>query len=231
MAIYKNILEGTFIERPNRFIAIVNIEGKEEICHVKNTGRCKELLLPGAKVYLEKSANPKRKTVYDLVAVVKKCNLNERLINMDSQIPNAVAYEWIKKGGLGKIPELLKKEVKFGNSRFDVYGEFEGKKTFIEVKGVTLENEGVVCFPDAPTERGIKHIYELMECIKSEFDAYIIFVVQMCNVKYFEPNDKTQPQFREALQKAMKAGVKIIALECEVKPDMIVAKKQIEVKI
>lgn len=248
MAKYKHIVEGTFIQRPNRFLARVLIHGKEEICHVKNTGRCRELLLPGSKVYLEKSDNPNRKTLYDLIGVVKECeDCNGkkflRMVNMDSQIPNQVAYDWIKEGGLGEVPVLLKREVTFGKSRFDIYGEFlktnsggqteynSVRKAFVEVKGVTLETDGVVRFPDAPTERGLKHIYELTECRKQGYEAYILFVIQMRNVAYFEPNDATQPEFRRALLAAKEAGVQIMALECDVTENEITADSQVEVRL
>lgn len=237
MAVYQNIIEGIFLDRPNRFIARVCINGREEICHVKNTGRCREILVPGCKVYLEKSANPMRKTAYDLIAAEKVCGNEKKLINMDSQVVNQVAFEWIEQGGLGNIPLFLKREVTHGESRFDIYGEFpeennsSARKTFIEVKGVTLEKDGVVRFPDAPTERGIKHVRGLAECVRQGFDAYIIFIVQMAGVRYFEPNYDTHPEFGEALLEAEKAGVKILALECRVEKDLIVAGKKVEVHL
>ena len=159
---YKNIVSGRFISRPNRFIAKVNINGQEETVHVKNTGRCKELLIPGCKVFLAPSENPNRKTKFDLIAVIKKTENKEILINMDSQIPNLAAVEWLKKGTLFSKEALIKREVTFKNSRFDLYIEDDGRKAFIEVKGVTLENNGTAMFPDAPTIRGVKHINELI---------------------------------------------------------------------
>ncbi|MDF2589569.1 MAG: nuclease SfsA [Anaerocolumna sp.] len=208
--IYENIITGIFKERPNRFIAVVEIMGKDEICHVKNTGRCKELLIPGTMVFLEKNNNPTRKTKYSLIGVKK----GNRLINMDSQAPNKVAFEWIKAGGLFHNVTLIKPEKTFGNSRFDLYIEADDKKIFMEVKGVTLEDDGIVRFPDAPTERGIKHIRELSNCIQQGFEAYLLFVVQMKDVKFFEPNNATHPEFGEALKEAAKNGVHLMAVDC-----------------
>ena len=172
---YNNVIKGTFLERPNRFIAKVLINGIVETVHVKNTGRCKELLVNNATVYLEKSNNPNRKTKYDLIAVEKQYKNNFNLINMDSQSPNDVVYEWIKKGELFSQNAVIKREVKYGSSRFDIYVEEADRKAFVEVKGVTLENDGVALFPDAPTERGIKHINELSNCVKNGYEAFIIF--------------------------------------------------------
>ncbi len=219
---YKNIVEGIFISRPNRFIAHVSIDGKEEICHVKNTGRCKELLVEGAKVYLEKSDNPNRKTAYDLVAVLK----GERLINMDSQAPNKVAFEFLKK----EFPNAsIKSEKTFLDSRFDFY--IENEKIFVEVKGVTLEKDGVVLFPDAPTQRGVKHLGGLCEWKSMGNKSIILFIVQMDNVSYFTPNKETHPQFAEALKDAFKQGVEIMAVTCDVTPDSLTAKNKIEVNL
>ena len=222
---YANIVKGTFIERPNRFIAICRIDGKEEICHVKNTGRCRELLLNGATVYLEKSSNPNRKTQYDLVAVQK----GDRLINMDSQVVNKVALEFIPK--LFSDIKYIKPEYKYGNSRFDIYVETETEKIFVEVKGVTLENDGVVRFPDAPTERGVKHLNELQKAVTEGYRACVLFVVQMSDVKYFEPNRETHPQFADALKQAKENGVIPLAYTCDVTPDSIKITKEIPVKI
>ncbi|MCR5033693.1 MAG: DNA/RNA nuclease SfsA [Lachnospiraceae bacterium] len=228
---YKTIVPGTFLSRENRFIAKVEIDGKVETVHVKNTGRCRELLIPGAKVYLEKSDNPTRKTLYDLVVVQK----GERLVNMDSQIPNAAAEEWIKSGAFKKNICQVKREVTYGNSRFDLFVEYkEGKRVipaFVEVKGVTLEDDGVVRFPDAPTIRGIKHIHELMECQKDGYEAYLLFVIQMNNVKYFEPDSVIHADFAQALKEAHEAGVHILAYDCDVTPDTMVIKRPVEVRI
>lgn len=222
---YNKIKHGIFKSRPNRFIAHVDIDGVVETCHVKNTGRCRELLLPGVNVYLEESNNPLRKTKYSLIAVEK----GERLINMDSMAPNTVVYEWIKEGGLFHNITQLKKEKTYKNSRFDLYVEADNKKIFIEVKGVTLEEEGIAKFPDAPTQRGIKHIYELIECREEGYEAYIIFVIQMKDIAHFEPNDRTHPEFKKALQDASNAGVNIIAMDCKVEKDTLTIKDRVTV--
>ncbi|MCD8175100.1 MAG: DNA/RNA nuclease SfsA [Phascolarctobacterium sp.] len=194
---YKNIKKGYFISRPNRFVAHVEIDGREEICHVRNTGRCCELLTKMAQVYLEKSDNLKRKTQYSLVAVQK----GNMLVNMDSQAPNKVVAEWLReKDPFGRILSL-RPECRYGTSRLDFYMETADKKVFIEVKGVTLEENGVVRFHDAPTERGIKHLQELIRCKQEGYTAIIIFVIQMAGAKYFEPN-KLHTRFTEALREA-----------------------------
>lgn len=222
---YRNIEEVTFLKRPNRFIAHVEINGRVEVCHVKNTGRCRELLVPGALVFLEKSDNLNRKTQYDLIAVRK----GERLINMDSQIPNAAAEEWLKAGNLFGKDARIKREVTYGNSRFDLYIESGQRKIFMEVKGVTLEEDGIVRFPDAPTQRGVKHIKELCQCIKDGYEAYIMFVIQMEDVKYFEPNYETHAEFGETLKEAERAGVHILAYSCNVRKDLINIEKPVRV--
>lgn len=222
---YKKIIEGKFISRPNRFIAHVEVLGKEEICHVKNTGRCKELLTTGAKVFLEESDNPLRKTKYDLVAVYK----GEMLVNMDSQAPNKVFYEWAKKYFGDNA--LIRPETKYKNSRFDCYIEQGARKIFAEVKGVTLEDGGVASFPDAPTERGIKHIEELIDAKDNGYEAYIFFVVQMKGVRYFTPNYKTHRAFAEALKKAKAAGVNIVCADCMVTPDTLLIDDFIEIRL
>ena len=229
---YKNITKAEFISRPNRFIANVMIDGVPVTVHVKNTGRCRELLVPGATVYLERSDNPTRKTLYDLVAVEK----GSRLVNMDSQIPNAAAYEWIEAGKFKKNVTLLKREVTFGNSRFDLYMEYldeagETRRAFVEIKGVTLEENGVVRFPDAPTERGIKHIHELARCLSEGYEAYILFVVQMKDVLYFEPDRVIHEDFADALKKAAERGVHVLAYDCEVTPDSMEIREPVEVRL
>ena len=207
---YKNIVTAHFKKRPNRFIAICEINGREEVCHVKNTGRCRELLTENAEVYLEKSDNPMRKTMYDLVGV----NKNGILINMDSYAPNIAFGEFLKAGNIFDA-EIIKSECKYKNSRFDFYvKEKNGRECFVEVKGVTLENSGVVMFPDAPTERGVKHINELVSAANNGYGAYIVFIVQMKGVEYFTPNKKMHPEFHEALVNAEKNGVKILAYDC-----------------
>lgn len=211
--IYDNIVSGKFISRPNRFIAIVEIDGAEHTCHVKNTGRCRELLVPGASVFLEEASNPNRKTKYDLISVYK----NRNLINIDSQAPNRVFNEWLNEKNLFNKIKLIKPETKYGNSRFDFYIEADGKKIFVETKGVTLEENGIAMFPDAPTERGRKHLNELSDSVKNGYDAYVAFIIQMSGVKLFKPNIKTDLNFADDLRKASESGVKIIALDCMVK--------------
>ena len=222
---YNNIVKGEFVDRPNRFIANVLINNKNEVCHVKNTGRCKELLVEGTTVYLQRSDNPNRKTKYDLIAVQK----GDRLINMDSQITNYIALEFVP--NLFENIRLIKPEYKYGNSRFDIYIETDTDKIFIEVKGVTLENDGVVSFPDAPTERGVKHLKELQKAVTEGYKAYVLFVVQMSDVKYFEPNAKTHPEFADELKKAKENGVVPLAYDCAVSPDLIEIRKPILIKL
>lgn len=224
---YRNMEPAIFLERPNRFIAYVEQAGKREICHVKNTGRCRELLLPGAELYVQRSDNPNRKTALDLI-VVRKGN---ELVNMDSQAPNRVVEEWLRAGNLCGPDAFVKPECKYGNSRFDFYIEDGERKLFMEVKGVTLEEDGIARFPDAPTERGVKHIQELMECRKAGYEAYLFFVIQMKGVHVLEPNDRTHPAFGETLREAAKAGVQVLAYDCLVKPDELVIDRQIEVRL
>ena len=222
---YERIETGRFLERPNRFIAYVEILGKRETVHVKNTGRCAELLVPGATVYVQKTDNPERKTQWDLIAVEK----GERVVNMDSQIPNKVVEEWLRNGNLFPNATLIRPETTYGKSRFDFYIEADGRKIFMEVKGVTLEDNGVVRFPDAPTERGVKHVEELAEAVKAGYEAYLFFVIQMKDVKYFAPNRKTHAAFGEAMQRAKAKGVHILAYECEVAKDSIEITKEVPV--
>ena len=208
---YENMVRGNFLARPNRFIAHIEIDGQAEICHVKNTGRCRELLTPGATVWCQKSSNPTRKTKYDLITVRK----GERLINMDSQAPNQAAKEWLLAGGLGQISEL-KAEYTHGDSRFDFSFLLDGKRCFLEVKGVTLENDGVCAFPDAPTERGVKHLKGLTRAAQEGYGAFVLFVIQMADVKYLHPNDATVPAFGAALREAAENGVTVLAMDCAV---------------
>ena len=224
---YDNIHEAVFLDRPNRFIAHILLNGQTQVCHVKNTGRCKELLLPGAEIFVQHSANPARKTAYDLIAVRK----GERLINMDAVAPNKVFGEWLSAGGPGYVPELIRPECIHGDSRFDFYFEHGGRKAFAEVKGVTLEENGVVRFPDAPTERGVKHLHGLIRCVQEGFEAYAVFIIQMKGVKYFEPNRATHPEFAEALIQAARAGVKLLALDCDVEKDSLRAGDQVEIHL
>lgn len=219
---YRNIEEAVFISRPNRFIARVMIGGKEETVHVKNTGRCRELLKEGCKVYLERSDNPARKTRYDLVAVLKtRSGLPPLMINMDSQIPNGAAEEWLKKSGIFTENAVIRREVTYGSSRFDFCIEDCGRVSYLEVKGVTLEQDGIAYFPDAPTERGVKHIRELIRCRAEGFGAYVLFVIQMKGVRELRPNDATHKEFGEALRYARSRGVELLACDCIVTPDSI----------
>ena len=225
--IYENIVAGNFLSRPNRFIAQVNINGINETVHVKNTGRCKELLTDNAKVLCQHFANTSRKTAYDLISVYK----GDRLINMDSQAPNKVFKEFLEKNILFKNIEIIKPECKYQNSRFDFYVKTADKEIFIEVKGVTLEENGVVLFPDAPTERGIKHLNELITAKSNGYDAYVVFVVQMENVKYFTPNSKTHKAFAQALSNAKNNGVNVLCYDCKVTETTSDINNPVEVKI
>ena len=255
---YTNVMAGRFIARPNRFIAHVEIAGREEIVHVKNTGRCKELLVPGSTVYVQHFPEGKRKTKYDLIAVEKVVEglpvhgdvesdsvveisgvihstpTNKKrtlLINMDSQAPNKVVQEWlVAREPFGKIT-YLKPECKHGDSRFDFYLETETRKMFIEVKGVTLEENGVVMFPDAPTERGVKHVQELCACVEQGYGAVVIFVVQMSGMRYFTPNRRTHLAFAEALERAEACGVRMLALSCAVTPDSLAINGEIPIHL
>lgn len=223
---YTNMVPGIFLSRPNRFIAHVQIHGKEEICHVKNTGRCRELLPTGARVYCQRSVNPARKTQYDLIAVKK----GERLINMDSQAPNIAAGQWLAAGGLGKITDL-RPETTHADSRFDFSFTKDGRRCFLEVKGVTLETDGVCAFPDAPTARGVKHLQGLARAAREGFGTYVLFVIQMADVKYLHPNDDTDPAFGEALRLAAEAGVQILAMDCQVTENTMTLRKPVPVKL
>lgn len=222
---YQHITDGRFLSRPNRFIALVEMDGRIETVHVKNTGRCKELLTEKALVYLEKSNNPERKTKYDLIAV-QKGNL---LINMDAQAPNRIFAEWAKENMEDLM--LLKPEVTYGDSRFDFYIEAGKKRIFVEVKGVTLEQDGVVMFPDAPTERGVKHLKGLRRAAKDGYGAMIVFIIQMEQARFFRPNRETHPAFAEELERAKDDGVVVRALNCMVRPNEIYAIGDIETKI
>jgi sugar fermentation stimulation protein A len=214
---YPNMVPGIFLSRPNRFIAHVEIAGVEEIVHVKNTGRCRELLPAGAQVWCQRSDNPSRKTKFDLITVKK----GERLINMDSQAPNVAAGEWLRNGGLGEI-ENLKAETFHGDSRYDFSFIKDGRQCFLEVKGVTLETDGICAFPDAPTDRGAKHLRGLAEAAGAGYGAYVLFVIQMSDVKYLHPNDATDPAFGAALREAAAAGVQVLAVDCAITEDSMV---------
>lgn len=220
---YSNVVKGIFVDRPNRFIANCKIDGKTYVCHVKNTGRCKELFVKGATVYLQKSDNPNRKTLYDVIAVKK----GDMLINIDSQIVNGAALEYMPV--LFDNIRFIKPECVYGNSRFDIYLETETDKIFVEVKGVTLEKDGVALFPDAPTERGVKHLKELQKAVADGYKAYVFFVIQMDNIHRFEPNRITHPEFAEELKNAQKNGVTVLAYSCAVTPDEIRIKDKVNI--
>ena len=216
---YGNITMGRFLSRPNRFIAQVEINGVTETVHVKNTGRCRELLVPGCRVYLEIPQNPDRKTKFDLIAVEKETPEGILLVNMDSQAPNKAAEEWLRSGEIFGKEAIIRREVTYGSSRFDLCAENENSISYMEVKGVTLESDRRVYFPDAPTERGLKHVNELISAKKAGFGAYMLFVVQMQGAVSFSPNDVTHPEFGQALRNAAENGVEIIAVQCRVTPD------------
>lgn len=224
---YEKVLQGRFINRPNRFIAQVELGGETAVCHVKNTGRCRELLVPGATVWVEERDDPGRRTKYDLICVEK----GDRLINMDSAAPNRVFGEYLAAGRLVPEPELIRPETVFGSSRIDFYVESRGQGLFCEVKGVTLEDRGVVSFPDAPTERGVRHLRELVRAVEAGFGAYAVFVVQMEGARFFRPNRETHPEFADALAQARDAGVKVLALSCAVTPNSMEITTPLEVRV
>ncbi len=224
---YRSIKKGIFHARPNRFIAHVEVDGAMEVVHVKNTGRCRELLVPGATVYLEEGRNPARKTKYDLIAVEK----GDLLVNMDAQAPNKVFQEWAQGGGFLPGLTLLRPETTWGSSRFDFYWEAGERRGFVEVKGVTLEDDGHARFPDAPTERGVKHLEELIRCQEEGYEAAVCFVIQMAGMKDFAPNDVTHPAFGAALRKAAAAGVKVLAQECMVTPETLTMAGPVTVRL
>ena len=224
--VYENMVPGIFLARPNRFIAHVEINGQVEIVHVKNTGRCRELLPVGAQVWCQHWDNPNRKTKYDLIFVQK----GQRLICMDSQAPNAAVKEWLQDGGLGEI-ENLKGEYTQGDSRFDFSFEKDGRRCFLEVKGVTLEHGGICAFPDAPTERGTKHLQGLTKLAQQGYGAYVLFVIQMGDVQYLHPNDDTDPAFGAALRTAAQAGVQVMAVQCHVTQNSMSIDKMVEVRL
>lgn len=223
--IYSQIFPGTFLERPNRFIAYIEVNGKTETVHVKNTGRCKELLRPGARVYVQHCPSPMRKTQYDLIAVEK----DSLLINMDAQAPNKAAAEYLPR--LFPDLTLLRPEVAYGGSRFDFYLETPRERRFIEVKGVTLEQDGTALFPDAPTLRGLKHVHELVRCLEDGYRAMVLFIIQMKGVSVFRPNIATHPEFGAALRLAAGAGVDIRAVDCLVTPESLFADKEVPVEL
>lgn len=217
---------GIFRDRPNRFIAHVELDGKLETVHVKNTGRCRELLVPGAKVWCQRSENPARKTKFDLICVEK----GPYLINMDSQAPNKAVQEWLLGGGMGQIRDL-RPETVHGDSRFDFAFQKDGKQCYLEVKGVTLENGGICAFPDAPTERGAKHLRGLQRAVTEGCVCYALFVIQMRPVLYLHPNDATDPVFGKALREAAAGGVHVLAVDCQVTPNSMTVGQTVEVRL
>lgn len=224
---YANILPGVFLERPNRFIAYVDIGGKTQVCHVKNTGRCRELLIPGARVFVQKAANPNRKTQYDLISVYK----GNLLVNIDSSAPNRVFHEWLQEAEPWGPMQSIRPESRWGHSRFDFFVETARQKVFVEVKGVTLEEGGVARFPDAPTERGVKHLEELALCQREGYHGVIAFIIQMKGVHVFRPNDPTHARFGQALREAAGQGVEVLAMDCRVTPDGLCVDEPIRVDL
>ena len=224
--IYANMVPGRFLSRPNRFVAHVEIGGNVEVVHVKNTGRCRELLVPGTEVWCQRADNPARKTKFDLISVRKA----GRIINMDSQAPNIAAGEWLRGGGLGPV-EALRAETVHGDSRFDFSFVRDGRQCFLEVKGVTLEDKGICAFPDAPTLRGAKHLRGLTAAAREGFGAYVLFVIQMADVDYLHPNDITDPDFGAALREAAASGVQILAMDCAVTEDAMTLRRPVPVRL
>lgn len=223
---YENMVSGRFLSRPNRFIAHVRIGDQVEVCHVKNTGRCRELLLPECPVWCARSDDPRRKTRYDLIAVQK----GSHLINMDSQAPNAAVRHWLTEGGLGAVEEL-KPEYTHEDSRFDFSFLLDGRRCFLEVKGVTLEDDGICAFPDAPTQRGTKHLKGLIRAAQAGYGAYVLFVIQMADVQYLQPNDATDPAFGAALRQAAQSGVQLLAMDCHITPDSMVLRQPVPIRL
>lgn len=225
--IYENILPAIFVDRPNRFIAHVELNGRLEVCHVKNTGRCRELLIPGCRVYVQHQPSPTRKTAYDLIAVEK----GERLLNMDANAPNRVFNEYVRAGRFLRGWSVIRHETTHGDSRFDFYLESPGHRLFAEVKGVTLEDDGVMRFPDAPTERGVKHLEGLARCVQEGYEAWAVFVIQTEDVRWMEPNRRTHPAFADAMRQAAQAGVHLLALDCHTEPDRLEICRPVEIRL
>lgn len=225
--IYENILPAIFVNRPNRFIAHVELNGRLEVCHVKNTGRCRELLIPGCRVYVQHQPSPTRKTAYDLIAVEK----GERLLNMDANAPNRVFNEYVRAGRFLRGWSVIRPETTHGDSRFDFYLESPGHRLFAEVKGVTLEDDGVMRFPDAPTERGVKHLEGLARCVQEGYEAWAVFVIQTEDVRWMEPNRRTHLAFADAMRQAAQAGVHLLALDCHTEPDRLEIRRPVEIRL
>lgn len=231
---YDHTIPALFIERPNRFIAYAKVNDKSVVCHVKNTGRCKELLLPGTSVILQHhpdAAKTKRKTEYSLIGVYKKTSSGVCLINMDSQAPNEAAWEWLKSSAASLNITNLCREVRFGSSRFDLAFHQKGRPVFMEVKGVTLEENGIARFPDAPTLRGVKHLQELEEAVKEGYACCLLFVIAMKGIRYFEPNQITHPEFGEALAHAAAHGVSLLARDCIVTPNTLTIDAPVPIRL
>lgn len=224
---YTDIIPAVFLERPNRFVARILLNGREAVCHVKNTGRCRELLTPGAAVWVQHCPAPGRKTEWDLIAVQK----GERLINMDANAPNAVFGEYLRAGGLGFLPDWVKPEMQKDDSRFDFGFGYGGNTCYAEVKGVTLEENGIVRFPDAPTLRGVKHLRGLRRCVQEGHPCWVVFIVQMADVRWMEPNRVTHPEFADALREAAEAGVNLLALSCHVTETSLNAAESVEIRL
>lgn len=224
---YERILPAVFLNRPNRFIAEIEVEGRRELCHVKNTGRCRELLLPGTDIWVQRADKMSRKTEFDLITVRK----GERLVNIDSAAPNKVFFEWVQNSGYFGNAPVVRPEVTYGSSRFDFFIQSGGRSFFAEIKGVTLENDGVASFPDAPTERGVKHLKGLTECVRQGYGAYAVFIIQMENIKYMIPNRETHPEFADALAAAGEGGVKLLGLGCTVTENSLTAAEFVEVRV
>lgn len=223
---YEPMVRGIFRARPNRFIAHVDFGTGDTVCHVKNTGRCRELLVPGTTVWCKHSSDTKRKTAYDLITVQK----GDRLINMDSQAPNTAAEEWLRAGGLGEVCDV-RREVFYGESRYDLAFIKNGRPCLMEVKGVTLEHDGVCAFPDAPTQRGARHLRGLAQAVRDGYEAYALFVIQMEDVLYLHPNDATDPDFGRALREAAAAGVQILAMDCAVTESTMALRRAVPVRL
>ena len=224
---YERVRRGSFVARPNRFIAHVALDGETVVTHVKNTGRCRELLVPGAPVYLQEWDSPHRKTKFDLIAVEK----GQRLINMDAQAPNQIFGDWARAGHFVEGLTLLKAETVHGQSRFDFYWEAGLRKGFVEVKGVTLEEENAAYFPDAPTQRGVKHVEELISCLSEGYEATLFLAIQMEGIAFWSPNDRTHPEFGAAVRRAAAAGVRILAYDCRVTPETLAVNRPVEVRL
>ena len=227
---YSSVTAARFLQRPNRFVALVEQDGRVLTVHVKNTGRCAELLTPGAVVYLTPGLNPARKTPFDLIAVEKQTPAGPLLINMDSAAPNAAAREWLAAGGLGPLT-VLKPEYRLGDSRFDFYGEGPGGRLLVEVKGCTLEEDGLARFPDAPTLRGLKHVRELIALAAQGWNCAVLIVIQMKGVHTFAPNWSTQPAFGQALAQAKATGVRLLAMDCLVTPDRMTIDRPVPIDL